>query len=168
MKSSLVALVLVLGIAGHAAPVNADAMADQKAAFKKMGIKFEKKANKCTFFRQADAERALHGPVVFLPNEVDPTICAWGLARDSSIGVNVSREPRSSWYPPKPGDAATSQVRHVAGVGENAYTAYMNAGPGGVYSAVVLTPKGVTDVELTEKAGNAATALAIARSVMNR
>ena len=168
VSRALVALILVLCAASHAAPVKADAVADQKKVFQKLGVKFDKKPNKCTFFTQRDAERALHGPVVFLPNEVDPTICAWGLARDSSIGVNVTREDRSAWYPPKTGDAATSQVHHVTGIGQNAYTAYMNAGSGGLYSAIVLTAKGVTDVELTEKAGNAATALAIARSVMNR
>jgi hypothetical protein len=122
----------------------------------------------CTFFTKSDAARALHGPVVFVPNSLDPTICAWGLARDSSIGLVVTRSPRSNWYPPKPGQMATSKIRHVSGVGQDAYTSYENAGNGGVYDAQILTPKGVTDVTLNEKAGNAATALAIARSVMNR
>jgi hypothetical protein len=44
----------------------------------------------------------------------------------------------------------------------------MNAGSGGVYDAQVLTSKGITDVVLSEKAGNAAAALAIARAFMNR
>jgi hypothetical protein len=44
----------------------------------------------------------------------------------------------------------------------------LNAGAGGIYSADVLTSKGVTSVVLAEKAGNADTALAIARMVMNR
>lgn len=44
----------------------------------------------------------------------------------------------------------------------------MNAGHGGIYFAQVLTSKGVTNVALPEKAGNADTALAIARMVMNR
>ena len=70
-------------------------------------------------------------------------------------------------YPPSH-DAYTSQIRHVKGVGQDAYTYYMNAGAGGVYTADVLTSKGVTEVVLAEKAGNADTALAIARMVMNR
>ena len=168
-RQALTALVLGLGVAGHAGPVRADAVSDQKKVFQeRLGVKFDKKSNKCTLFTQADAERALHGPVVFLPNEVDPKICSWGLAKNSSVGVNVTRGDRAYWSVPDASDKMTSQIHHVKGVGEDAYTSYMNAGSGGVYDAQVLTSKGITDVVLSDKAGNAATALAIARAVMNR
>ena len=166
VQRALIALVLAAGVAGHASQVKADAISDQKKVYEKLGMKFAK-TNKCTFFTKADAERALRGPVVFLPNEVDPTICAWGLAKDSAVGVTVSRAT-PPLYPPKTGDSYTSQIRHITGVGQDAYTYYMNAGAGGVYTADVLTSKGVTSVTLPEKAGNAATALSIARTVMNR
>ncbi len=166
-RHALAALVFITAVAGHAAQANADAMADQKKVFEKMGMKFDKKPNKCTVFTQSDAERALHGPVAYVPNDVDPTICAWGLVRDSSLGVTVSRET-PPLYPPHEGSYGVSHVRHVTGVGKDAYTYYANAGSGGIYTADVLTAKGVTSVTLPEKAGNAATALAIAKSVMNR
>ena len=162
----LVSLVLVAGVTGHASQVRADAISDQKKVYEKLGTKFEKK-NACTFFKKTDAERALHGPVVYLPSELDPSNCAWALAKDSAIGVTVSRET-PPLYPPHPGTANVSQIRHVTGVGQDAYTYYANAGAGGVYTADVLTAKGVTSVTLPERAGNAATALAIARTVMNR
>lgn len=151
VQRALIALVLVAGVAGNAGQVKADATSDRK----------------CTFFTKADAERALHGPVVYLPSAMDPSNCAWALAKNSSIGVTVSRET-PPLYPPHPGTAGISQIRHVTGVGQDAYTYYANAGAGGVYTADVLTSKGVTSVTLPEKAGNAATALAIARTVMNR
>ena len=127
----------------------------------------DQKSNKCTVFTKADAERALHGPVVYVPSEIDPTNCAWALAKDSAVGVTVTRAT-PPLYPPQPGTPSVSQIRHVKGVGQDAYTYYANAGAGGVYTADVLTSKGVTSVSLPEKAGNASTALAIARSVMNR
>ncbi len=166
VKGALVALVLVAGVLGSTSQVQADAISDQKQVFAKLGMKFEK-TNKCTFFTKADAERALHGPVVYLPSEVDPSNCAWALAKDSAVGVTVSRET-PPLYAPKPGTAYVTQIRHVTGVGKDAYTYYANAGAGGVYTADVLTDKGVTSVVLPEKAGNAATALTIARMVMNR
>lgn len=125
-------------------------------------------SGKCTFFAKADAERALGGPVVFLPSQMDATNCAWGRAKDPSVGVTVSREARSDWYPPKPNTPGVSKIRHVAGVGQDAYTYYANAGAGGVYTADILSAKGVTSVSLSEAAGDGAKALAIARSMMNR
>jgi hypothetical protein len=148
-RRALAALVFTSALSVLAARANADA------------------TNKCTLFVQADAERALHGAVVYLPSELDPTDCAWALAKDSSVGVTVSRAtPPLS--PPHDGSYGVSHVRHVTGVGKDAYTYYANAGGGGLYTADVLTSKGVTSVTLTEKAGNAASALAIARTVMNR
>jgi hypothetical protein len=151
----LVALILLSPVAGHAGLANADAISDQKTT------------NKCTFFTKADAERALHGPVVYVPAEIDPTNCAWALEKDPSIGVTVSRET-PPLYPPMAKTPGVNQIHHVTGVGKDAYTYYANAGAGGVYTADVLTSKGVTSVTLPEKAGNAATALAIARMMMNR
>ena len=168
VQRALVALVLVAGVAGHAAQVNADAMSDQKKAFKAAGIKLAPNSKTCTIFTKSDAERVFRQPVVHVETEYDKTDCAYGLAKDPSVGVNVSRGSRDDWYPPKPGTTAVSQIRHVSGVGENAYTYYANAGAGGIYNADVLTSKGVTSVTLAEGAGNADTALAIARMVMNR
>jgi hypothetical protein len=121
---------------------------------------------KCAIFTKSDAERVLRAPVVRVESP-SPSDCAWGLARDPSIGVSVSRET-PPLYPPHPGSAGVSHIRHVTGLGKDAYTYYANAGAGGVYSADVLTSKGITSVALSEKAGNAATALAIARIAMNR
>ncbi len=168
VQRAFIALVLVAGVAGHASQVKADAMSDQKKVYKALGGKTEIGPGKCTIFTKSDAERFFKAPVVHVETEMDKTDCAWGLAKNPSAGVLVSRASRSAWYPPRPGDTATSQIHHVTGVGENAYTSYMNAGAGGIYSAGVLTSKGVTSVALNEKAGNAATALAIARMVMNR
>jgi hypothetical protein len=168
VQRALVALILVAGVTGHAAEVKADAMSDQKKALKAAGIKIQPVTQKCTIFTKSDAERVFRQPVVHVETELDKTDCAYGLAKDPSVGVNVSRGSRSDWYPPKPGDMATSQIHHIRGVGEDAYTSYANAGAGGVYSADVLTSKGVTSVTLAEGAGNADTALAIARMVMNR
>jgi hypothetical protein len=154
-RRALVALVFTTAVASYAGNAKADAIANHA------------KTNKCTFFTQSDAERALHGPVVYLPSEVDPTNCAWALAKDSKIGLTVSRES-PPLYPPHSGSYGVSQVHHVRGVGRDAYTYYTSAGAGGLYTADVLTSKGVTSVSLPEKAGNATTALAIARMMMNR
>lgn len=150
-------LVLVAGVAGHASQVKADAIAEVQPG-----------AEKCTIFTKSDAERVFRAPVVHVESEMSKTDCAWGLAKNPSVGVLVSRESRSDWYPPRAGTTGVSQIHHVTGVGENAYTYYANAGAGGLYSADVLTSKGVTSVALAEGAGNAATALAIARLAMNR
>ena len=166
VRRALVALVLVSAVAGHAGQVKADAISDEK---KVLGVKpsdFET----CTIFTKTDAERVFHAPVVHVETDMDKTACAYGLAKNPSAGVNVSRE-KPPLYPPTSGTqygVRTSQVRHLKGVGQDAYTSYTNAGHGGLYSAIVLTSKGVTDVELAETAGNADTALAIARMVMNR
>ncbi len=152
-QRALIALVLVAGVTGQASQVKAGAISDQKT---------------CTIFTKSDAERVFRAPVVHVESEMSKTDCAWGLAKDPSVGVLVSRGSRSDWYPPHAGTTGVSQIHHVTGVGENAYTYYANAGAGGLYSADVLTSKGVTSVALAERAGNAATALAIARMVMNR
>lgn len=168
VQRALIALVLVAGVAGHADQVKADAMADQKKAFKAAGIKIPSNSEQCTIFTKNDAERVFRAPVVHVETELDKTDCAYGLAKNPSVGVVVSRGSRSNWYPPRPGTTSVSQIHHVTGVGENAYTYYANAGAGGVYTADVLTSKGVTSVTLAEGAGNATTALTIARMVMNR
>ena len=167
VQRTLIALVLVVGVAGHAAQVKADAISDQKKAYKALGVKIPQ-GDKCTIFTKSDAERVFRAPVVHVETEMAKTDCAYGLAKNPSAGVNVSRGPRSDWYPPDPKVAVYSQIHHVTGVGENAYTYYANAGAGGIYSAQVLNSKGVTSVTLAERAGNAATALEIARMVMNR
>ena len=167
VRRALVALVFVAGATAHADRASADAISDQKKAYERLGVKFTTKPNACTVFTKSDAERALHGPVVFVSNEVDATICAWALEKDSAVGVTVSRVT-PPLYPPHDGSYGVSQVRHVTSVGQDAYTYYANAGAGGLYTADVLTSKGVTSVSLPEKAGNAATALAIARTIMNR
>jgi hypothetical protein len=169
VQRTLIALVLVAGVAGHASQVNADAIADQKKVYKVMGVNMQVD-EKCTIFTKSDAERVFHAPVVHIDSEVDKNACAYGLAKDPSVGVDVSRA-KPPLDPPTAGTffgAKTSQVRHVKGVGQDAYTSYINAGYGGTYFADVLTSKGVTHVILAEKAGNADTALAIARIVMNR
>ena len=167
---ALVALVLISAVAGNAGQVNADTISDaKKLNMKALGVK-PSDFGTCTIFTKSDAERVFHAPVVHVETEMDKHDCAYGLAKDPSAGVNVSRE-KPPLYPPTSGTeygVTTSQVRHVKGVGQDAYTSYVNAGHGGVYSADVLTSKGVTSVELAEKAGNADTALAIARMVMNR
>ncbi len=92
------------------------------------------------------------------------------LVRTSRLDAGRGRA-QPPLYPPSPGTSfgvRTSHVRHVKGVGQDAYTYYVNAGHGGVYTADVLTSKGVTSVTLAETAGNADTALTIARMVMNR
>ena len=168
IQRALTALVFVAGVTGHAGPANADAISDQKKAYKAMGIKVQPFNDKCTIFTKSDAERVLHAPVVHVETEMDKNDCAWGLAKDSSVGVLVSRGSRSDWYPPKPDTTGVSKVHHVTGVGDDAYTYYANAGAGGIYTADVLTSKGVTSVTVAEKAGNADTALSIARMAMNR
>lgn len=168
IQRTLIALVLVAGVAGQATQVKADAIADQKKAFKAAGYNLQPKTEKCTIFTKSDAERVFRAPVVHVETEMDKTDCAWGLAKNSSVGVLVSRGSRSDWYPPRSGTTGVSQIHHVTGVGENAYTYYASAGAGGLYTADVLTSKGVTSVTLAEGAGNAATALTIARMVMNR
>lgn len=168
VQRTLIALVLVAAVAGHASQVKADAISDQKKAYKALGVKIQPQTEKCTIFTKSDAERVFGAPVVHVETEMDKTDCAYGLAKNPSAGVNVSRGPRSDWYPPRSGTTGVSQIHHVTGVGENAYTYYANAGAGGLYTADVLTSKGVTSVVLAEGAGNAATALTIARMVMNR
>jgi hypothetical protein len=159
---ALVALVLISAVAGHAGQAKADAISDQKKAFEQHGIKIE--FEKCTIFTKSDAERVLGGPVVHTETEADKTACAYNRASDSTVGLNVSREPRSSWTIPKTDSSYYDQVQHVEGVGEDAYTLH-NKGLG--YEADVLTPKGVISVVMAN-CGNAATALSVARMVMNR
>ncbi len=167
---AFVALVLISAVAsavaGHAGEANADTISDaKKLNMKALGVK-PSDFGTCTIFTKSDAERVFHAPVVHVETEMAKHDCAFGLAKDPSAGVNVTRE-KPPLYPPS-ADAYTSQIRHVKGVGQDAYTCYVNAGAGGVYTADVLTSKGVTDVVLAEKAGTADTALAIARMVMNR
>lgn len=124
-----------------------------------MKVEFEK----CSIFTKSDAERILGGPVVHTETEADKTACAYNRANQSTVGVNVSREPRSSWTTPT-GNTYVDHVQHVKGVGQDAYTLH-NKGLG--YEADVLTPNGVIVVVLANY-GNATTALSVARMVMNR
>lgn len=165
---AFIALVLFAGVAGHAGQVRADAISDQKKAYKALGVKIQPGTEKCTIFTKSDAEHVFGTPVVHVETEMNKTDCAWGLAKNPSAGVVVSRGSRSDWYPPRSGTTGVSRIHHVTDVGENAYTYYANAGAGGLYTADVLTSKGVTSVTLAEGAGNAAKALEIARMVMNR
>ena len=169
-RRALVALVLIAAVAGQAGLVKADTISDaKKLTGKALGVK-PSDFGTCTIFTKSDAERVFHAPVVHLETDMAKHECAYGLAKDPSAGVNVSRAT-PPLYPPQAGEVygmKTSQVRHVKGVGQNAYTYYVNAGHGGVYNADVLTSKGVTSVALAERAGNADTALMIARMVMNR
>ncbi len=166
----LVALALMSAVAGDAALVNADTISDAKKLNSKvLGVK-PSDFGTCTIFTKSDAERVFQAPVVHVETEMAKHDCAFGLAKDSSAGVNVLRAtPPLS--PPHSGTSygvTTSQIRHLNGVGQDAYTYYIKSGAGGLYTADVLTSKGVTEVVLSEKAGNADTALAIARMVMNR
>ncbi len=162
VQRTLIALVLVAGVASHASQAKADAISDQKKAFEQHGIKI--KFEKCTIFTKSDAERVLGGPAVHTETEADKTACAYNRATDSTVGLNVSREPRSSWKIPIENNSYVDQVQHVKGVGQDAYTLH-NKGLG--YEADVLTPKGVIVVVMAN-CGNAATALSVARMVMNR
>jgi hypothetical protein len=162
LQRTLIALALVAGVAGHASSAKADAISDQKKVFKTMGVMPE--FEKCTIFTKSDAERVLGGPVVHTETEADKTACAYSRVGSSNVGLNVSREPRSSWSVPKADSSYYTDVHHVTGVGQDAYTVY-NKGLG--YEADVLTPKGVI-VVIMANYGNANTALSIARTVMNR
>ncbi len=172
---ALAALVLISAVAGHAGPVNADAMSDQKKAFKATGVNpLGAKPSECTIFTRSDAERVFHAPVVYFDSdftEYSKTPCAWTLRpKDWDFAVLVSRG-KEPFIPPQAendGGLQTSQVRHVKGVGQDAYTSYLHSSTGGMYEAMVLTSKGVTNVMLGEKAGNADTTLAIARITVDR
>lgn len=90
VQRTLIALVLGAGLAAHASQAKADAIADQKKVYTTMGVNMQVDA-KCTIFTKSDAERFFHAPVVHLDSEVEKNSCAYGLAKDPSVGVDVSR-----------------------------------------------------------------------------
>jgi hypothetical protein len=96
-------IVLAAGVAGHASQVKADAISDQENVAKALVAGLQIGPDKCTIFTKSDAERVFRAPVVHVETEADKTECAWGLAKNPSVGVLVSRVSRSDWYPPRPG-----------------------------------------------------------------
>ncbi len=120
-KCSIAFLVLTIAMAPLAA--RADAVSDQKKAFKAAGyhgydeiLNRKPNSDRCKLLSKSEAEHFLGKPVGKIEPDAITSGCAYHAADGSGDGLLVSRDPnRSSWYP-------TSQDRAVSGVGEKAYT----------------------------------------------
>jgi hypothetical protein len=158
-NNAAVALGLLLCAAAAMHPVRseADAMADQKKAYKALGATVPKEPALCNLLTLAEVEKYL-GKRVQAGTSAGPVSgCAWRAADGSNDGLLVTRGARGDWYPP-------SGSKKVEGIGEKAYTAY-EAGIG--YEAVALAANGVTNVQFSGKA-SAADALAVLRIAVKR
>jgi hypothetical protein len=165
IRKTLAALIVA---AAFPVQANADAGFDQETVYKALRVNIAEVAGKkCTIFSNTDAEQTLHGPVVRVTAGTGKWTCAYELAKPETAGIRVWREPRSDWQPPHP-NGNTSQISHVKGVGQDAYTYFFYVTEGGGWAADVLTAKGVTRVVMREAGGNSVTALRVARMLMNR
>jgi hypothetical protein len=153
-------LLLVVGAAALPVRAQADAMADQKKAYKALGVKVPNEPALCRLLSIAEVEKYL-GKRVQPGESAGPVSgCAWRAADGSNDGLLVTRGARGDWYPA----TSSAQYTKVDGVGEKAYTAY-ETGLG--YEAGALAANGVTTVQFSGK-GSAATALAVLRVVVKR
>jgi hypothetical protein len=165
IRQTLGALIVA---AAFTVQANADAGFDQESVYKALRVNISGVAGKkCTIFTNTDAEQTLHGPVVRITAGTGKWTCAYELAKRETAGIRVWREPRSDWQPPRL-SSNTSQISHVKGVGQDAYTYFFYVTEGGGWAADVLTSKGVTRVVMREAGGNSVTALRVAQMIMNR
>jgi len=157
-----VALGLLFAVAVLAHPVRAraDAVADQKKAYKALGIKVPNEPALCHLLSIAEVEKYLGKPVQPGTSAGPVSGCAWRAADGSNDGLLVTRGARGDWYPA----TSSAQYTNVDGIGEKAYTAY-ETGVG--YEASALGANGVTTVQFSGKA-SAATAVAVLRIVVKR
>jgi len=162
MKGFITLSFLVIAMVAGAVAVKADAISDQKKAYKNLGIDVGKNQPAlCHLLSKVEVERFIGKPVRD-GTSAGPAVtgCAWHAADGSNDGVLVTRVPRDSWYPP----TTSKSYKKVSGIGEQAYTNYM---PGVGYEANALSAKGVTTVLLSGK-GSAGTAVDALRIVIKR
>jgi hypothetical protein len=153
-------LLLVVAAAVHPVRTQADALADQKKAYKALGINIPKQPALCHLLSIAEVEKYL-GKRVQPGTSAGPVSgCAWRAADGSNDGLLVTRGARGDWYPA----TSSAQYAKVDGIGEKAYTAY-ETGLG--YEASALAANGVTTVQFSGK-GDAAAAVAVLRIVVKR
>ena len=161
MRFSLIrSLTLLSVILFVQAGVRADPVADQKKAYKAIGIKIPHPAAMCNLLTKSEVSKAIGKPVGDGESAGAAAGCAYRASDGSNDGVLVIRQARSGWYE----STSANQYHAVTGVGEKAYTAYE---PGLGYEANVLAANGVTNVQISGK-GSADAALALARIAMKR
>jgi hypothetical protein len=138
----------------------ADAVSDQKQAYKALGIDAGKKPALCNLLSTGEVESFLGKRVQAGESAGPVTGCAWRAADGTNDGILVIREARADWHPA----TSSAQYAKVAGIGEQAYTAYE---PGLGYEAAALAANGVTLVQFSGK-GSADAALKVLRIVIKR
>src|ERR1700736_5290809 len=146
MKMFAALAFLVITLTTVSAAVKADAVSDQKKAYKAhgidkaMGIDLNKnKPALCKLLTKADATRFLGKPVRE-GESAGPVLsgCAYHAADGSNDGILVSRDTPGYW----PSPAQLKSYKAVAGVGDKAYTYVDVSGS----NASAKSSKGVTDV----------------------
>jgi hypothetical protein len=158
MRPFFAALAVIVAAYPHAG--FADAVSDQKKAYKALGIDPGKKPPLCSLLSTSEVEGFL-GKRVQPGDSAGPVSgCAWRAADGSNDGLLVTRDSRDNWYPA----TKSAQYTKVGGIGEQAYSAFE---PGVGYEASALAANGVTSVQLSGK-GSAADALKILRVVIKR
>lgn len=161
MKTLITLSFLVIAVVAGSATVKADAVSDQKKAYKALGIDVSKnKPALCHLLSKGEVEKFLGEPVRD-GTSAGPVVsgCAWHAANGSNDGLLVTRQSRNSWYPP----TRSKYYKKISGLGEQAYTDYTPIG----YEATALSAKGVTSVQFSGK-GSARAALDALRIVMKR
>jgi hypothetical protein len=157
--TATVSAVLVSMIAASAA-AGADAVSDQKKAYKTLGLDPGKnKPGFCKLLSKAEVERFLGEPVHDGTSPPVVTGCVWHTVSDASKGLLVTRSTGGGWYPP----TASKSYKNVTGIGRQAFSNVNELG----YEASARDAKAVTYVLLSGK-GNVATALSVLRLVMKR
>jgi hypothetical protein len=160
---TVLALVVLTSAVAHA-----DAISDQKKAYKAMGVPIPDKSAPpmCNLLTKDEAARYLGKPVGDCGSAGPNPGCGYGAVDGSKAGILVTRTPRSDWdLKYIQGD---KHYRAVHDLGEQAYTMEETVGDHRVgYSAGVLGPNGVTEVTLVGQYDES-TALAVVRLVMKR
>jgi hypothetical protein len=148
MKLSITLALVVVAVAAGTVAVKADAVSDQKKAYKALGVNLDKhKPALCNLLSKAEVERFLGKPV-HDGTSAGPVVtgCAWHATDGSNDGILVTRSARTNWYPP----TTSKYYKKVSGIGDQAYTDFT---PGLGYEAQARSAKGVTGVQISGKPG---------------
>jgi hypothetical protein len=152
---------LIAAVAALTIAVDADAVSDQKKAYKALGIDVGKnKTALCRLLSNDEVQKFVGKPVKD-GTSAGPVIagCAWHAADGSSDGMLVTRQARDGWYPP----TTSKYYKKLGRIGEQAYSNYTEAG----YEANALSAKGVTGVLISGK-GKGGAAIDALRIVIKR
>jgi hypothetical protein len=161
MKIVTTTAVLAIAVIAATALARADAVSDQKKAYKALGTDLSKnRPALCKLLSKSEVERFLGEPV-HDGSSAGPVVsgCVWHAVSNASTGILVTRSQGGGWYPP----TASRNYKNVRGIGQQAFTNSDEVG----YEASARDAKGVTYVLFSGK-GNTRAALDALRIVMKR